>query len=92
MLHNKSLKHRACKNNKKYTRQGNYCVKLQQKSAVEYSKAVIQESSVKKVFRKIWQNSQENTCKETLAQVFSFEFCEIFKNTFFYRTSLVAAS
>ena len=47
---------------------------------------------------KILQNSQENTCarvsfliklqacnfikKETLAQVFSCEFCEIFKNTF----------
>ena len=30
--------------------------------------------------------------KETLAQVFSFEFYEIFKNTFFYRTPLVAAS
>ena len=52
--------------------------------------------------------SQENICasvsflitlqacnlinKETLAQVFSCEFCEIFKNTFFYRTPLVAAS
>ena len=30
--------------------------------------------------------------KETLAQVFSCEFCEIYKNTFYYRTSLVAAS
>ena len=30
--------------------------------------------------------------KETLAQVFSCEFCEISKNTFFYRTPLVAAS
>ena len=30
--------------------------------------------------------------KETLAQVFSCEFCEIFKNIFFYRTPLVAAS
>ena len=26
--------------------------------------------------------------KESLAQVFSCEFCEIFKNTFFYRTHL----
>ena len=26
--------------------------------------------------------------KETMAQVFSCEFCEIFKNTFFYRTPL----
>ena len=30
--------------------------------------------------------------KETLAQVFSCEFCEISMNTFFYRTPLVAAS
>ena len=29
--------------------------------------------------------------KETLAQVFSYEFCEISKNGFSYRTSLVAA-
>ena len=30
--------------------------------------------------------------KETLAQVFSCEFCKISKNTFFHRTPLVAAS
>ena len=30
--------------------------------------------------------------KESLAQVFSSEFCEIFKNIFFYRTPHVAAS
>ena len=44
------------------------------------------------MFLKISQNSQESTCvrvfflkkKETLAQVFSCEFYEIFKNTFFY--------
>ena len=30
--------------------------------------------------------------KETLAQAFSCEFCEIFKNIFFLRTPLVAAS
>ena len=29
--------------------------------------------------------------KEALAQVFSCEFCEIPKNTFFYRTPLVVA-
>ena len=60
---------------------------------------VVQRYSVKKVFFKISQNSQENTCvrisfsiklqacyfieKETLTQVFSCEFCEILKNTFF---------
>ena len=32
------------------------------------------------------------TKKETLEQVFSCEFCEISKNTFFYRIPLVAAS
>ena len=30
--------------------------------------------------------------KETLAQMFSYEFCEISKNTFFHKTPLVAAS
>ena len=30
--------------------------------------------------------------KETLARMFSCGFCEIFKNTFNYRTALVAAS
>ena len=30
--------------------------------------------------------------KETPTQVFSYEYCEIFKNIFFYRTTLVAAS
>ena len=30
--------------------------------------------------------------KETLAQVFYCEFCEIFRNTFLYRTPLAAAS
>ena len=48
---------------------------------------------LEKVFLEISQNSQENTCarvsglqlikKETLARVFSSEFCEISKNTFF---------
>ena len=59
-----------------------------------------QQDQPPEVFLKISQNSQENTCarvsfsikfffikKETLAQVFSCEFCEIFKNTYFYRTS-----
>ena len=46
-----------------------------------------------KSFLKISQNSQEKTSagvifikKETLAHVFSCEFCEIFKNIYFYRT------
>ena len=53
--------------------------------------AVVQSYSVKNVFLKIWQNPQQNTCalpeslfnKVNLAQVFSCEFCEIFKNIFF---------
>ena len=59
--------------------------------------AVAQTCSVKKVFLEISQNSQENTCarvsfliklpappeKETLAQVFSCEFCEILRTPFF---------
>ena len=59
-----------------------------------FTDAVGQMYSVKKVFLEILQNSQENTCaraslliklikKETPAQVFSREFCEIFKNVFF---------
>ena len=48
------------------------------------------------MFLKISENSQENnTCAfnlNTLAQVFSCEFSEIFKNTFFCRTPLVSAS
>ena len=55
-------------------------------------------SSIKYVFLEISRNSQENTYArvsfliETLAHVFSCEFCEISENTFFYRTPLVAAS
>ena len=68
--------------------------------------AVVRRCFVKKVFLEISQNSQENTCarvsfftkacnfikKETLAQVFSREFYEISKSTFFYRTPPLAAS
>ena len=51
----------------------------------------------KKKFLKISQNSLENIRVSffeayTMAEVFSCEFYEIFKNDFFYRTSLVAAS
>ena len=55
--------------------------------------------SIKKVFLKISQNSQEITCarvatllKKTLVQLFPSKFFEIFKNTFFHRTPPVAAS
>ena len=68
------------------------------------AEAVVRRRIVKKMFLKILQNSQENTYvrvslgpaallkKGTLLQAFSCEFSELFKNTFFYRTSLVAAS
>ena len=67
----------------------------------EFSEAVVRRCSLKKVLLEISQNSQENMCqslffnkveKETLAQLFSCEFCENSKNTFFDRTPLVAAS
>ena len=74
----------------------------------QITEAAVWKCSVKKVFQEISQNSQENTCvrvffnkvagtcnfikKETLTQVFSCEFCEIYKNTFFHRTPPVAAS
>ena len=50
-----------------------------------FPEAVVWRCSVKKVFLNISQNSHGNTCakKETLAQGFSCEFCQIFKNTFF---------
>ena len=34
----------------------------------------------------------ESLLKETRTQVFSCEYCETFKNSFFYRTPLMAAS
>ena len=52
----------------------------------------------KKVFLEISRSSQENTCaslfikKEVLAQVWSWEFCEISKSAFLHRTPLLAAS
>ena len=68
------------------------------------AEAVVWRCSKKKVFLEISQNLQENTCatepfliindikKDSLAQVFSCEFCEISKNTFFYRARPVAGS
>ena len=70
------------------------------------TEAVAQRCSLKKLLLEISQNSYENTrvrvsfliklqastSKETLAQVFPCEFCKIFKNAYFYRTPLMAAS
>ena len=57
---------------------------------------------MKKAFLEVSRNSQKNTYarvsflirfikKETLGQLFSCEFCEISKNTFFHRTPLETA-
>ena len=60
------------------------------------SEADYRRCSVKKVFLKISQNSQENTCARVSflikLQAFSCEFCKIFKSNLFYRTPPVAAS
>ena len=42
-------------------------------------------------FNKVAGGASKFIKKGTLAHVFSSEFCEISKNTFFYRTPLVAA-
>ena len=39
-----------------------------------------------------WPEACNFIKKEALAQVLSCEFCEIYKNTFYYRTPLVTAS
>ena len=57
-----------------------------------YSEAVIRNCSEKNMFLEIFQNSPVEACnfikKDTLAQVFYFEFCEISKNTFFFTEHL----
>ena len=55
-----------------------------------YNKKVFLE--ICKILRKTRLVACNFTAKETLAQVFSCEFSKNFKNTFYYRTSLVAAS
>ena len=61
----------------------------------KFPEAVAQICSVKKVFLQIHKKVRALACnfikKETLAQIFSCEFCEISKN-FLQRTPLVAAS
>ena len=53
--------------------------------------AVVRMCSVKKLFLKVSQYLQKNTCvgvsveKETPTQVFSYEYYEIFKNTYFWK-------
>ena len=64
-----------------------------------FLRSIDRSCSTKNLFLKFSQNSQENTCavvsfliKKTLSQVFSCEFSEIFKNTFFTEHLLVTVS
>ena len=69
-------------------------------SNIDDAEAVTRMCFVKEVCIQISQNTHENiwpeACnfikKQTLKQVFSCEFCEIFKNTLLYRIPLVATS
>ena len=69
-------------------------------TAIVLTEAVAPMCSVKKMLLKNSKYPQENTCAKTcnfikkaaMAQVFSCECCEIFKNTFLYRTPPVATS
>ena len=77
-------------------------VNIFQRKVKAFTEAVVRRYSAKKLFLKILQNSQENTCarasfeqtllkKEILAHGFSCKFCKIFKNIC-YRIPPVAAS
>ena len=46
----------------------------------------------KHLCQSLFSRSVTSLKKETVAQLFSCEFCEIFKNSFFYKTPPVAAS
>ena len=67
------------------------------KSMIKYSEAVVERYSIKKgVLRNFAKFTGKHLCqslkKETLAQVFSCEFCEISTTTFSYRTPPVTPS
>ena len=96
-----SLSLSLCLSTLSFWQQVNNFVLLCPFTVFEQTEAVVHRGSVKNVFLKISQNSQENICarfcfnfikKETLAQLFPCEFCKIFQNTSFQRTALVAAS
>ena len=86
-----------------------WCSKAKSMVHKSHTEAVARRSFVKKVFLKISQNAQENTCVEVFywncrpeacnfiqkglpTWVFSCEFCKVFKSTFLYRTTPIAAS
>ena len=61
----------------------------------EFCKNGFLRNSTKLTGKHLCRSLYFNSCRRlwhTLAQVFSCQFCEIFKNKFFYRTPLVAAS
>ena len=58
-----------------------------------YSRSSHSRSSIKKLFLKIGQYSLENICAGVKsAQLFSSEYCEIFRNTYFEENLQTAAS
>ena len=59
---------------------------------IETTEVVLQRCSVKRGIQWFSSWTWNFIKKENLAQVFSCEFYKIFKNSFFYRTPLVAAS
>ena len=73
-------------------------LKIEKLKKLILTKIIIQKQppGVEKVLLEILKNSQKNTCKfikkETLTQVFSYEFYEISKNTFFTEHLLVTDS
>ena len=83
----------------------NFLKQLFTKKVSSSPEAVVRRCSVKKMFLEILRNSKETPVpeilfwqkcnfgkKETLAQLFSCEFCKISKNTLFYWTPPVPAS
>ena len=59
---------------------------------IQHAEAVVQRCSVRWCPYKIRKIHRKTPVLETLAQMFSCEFCKIYKNTFCYRTPPVAAS
>ena len=82
----KLIRKLAKQNSSKFPSSLHHKILTESEVAIRRSQAVAQRCSVK--------NAEACNCikKETPAQVFSCEFYDIFKNTFFYRATQVAAS
>ena len=74
-----------------YCRRANYR-NYSNKFCMASPEAVVQRCSVKKLLLKFAQHSQENTCVGAPIQMFSYEFCKIFKNTYFEEHLCTTAS